>query len=489
LLADFLRTAVHNGKPLSQWVYSFDSRDSPELNRDAYPLEGFSVMAYCIFNESMWERQGMVEKAVQNKAYADLWLFSALHFICALRSGDLERLPAPVLPYDGGIVLQKIRDGTFEKREAVALVEELTIRLKLKPMKPSKTAAHKNVPTLKLFVPESLRTPLGLILAVSLAHHPEITPGNGFVTPCANLFNVRDFFGEAFVAALGHRRFSSRRCNKSYLQGIEAASSNDSPGKPKGYMLAALARSHKSGIGTLAKTTEIYLKDARFSGYSPEFIIREMFERGIFSFIPAILLEMYAGSEYKALPVKTQTMLIGELCLAAHQIEWMAAAVDSALAKSRKAVNDVLCDPSNIYDRVAEMLQNIASGNAPSRTQECLCLMTAVGRTCPYPDRAGCIGCGYEILTKSALRLLTREFDRLCGLRESAPKSEAWRYSALLNQVTFPAIMEIISCAKALAPDLDVSMLLDIVEGGVQRWLPYGKKPPAITAEYSLSER
>lgn len=60
-------------------------------------------------------------------------------------------------------------------------------------------------------------------------------------------------------------------------------------------MMAALARSHKGGIGTLPEITDVYLKDANFTGYSPEFILREMFERGIFGFIPAILLEMYQG--------------------------------------------------------------------------------------------------------------------------------------------------------------------------------------------------
>ena len=292
LLADFLSAAVHNGRPLTQWVYDFNSRDSPELIRSAYTVADFSVMAYCVFNEEWWEQQGMVEKAVQNKAYADLWVFFALHFICALRSGDMARLPAPALPYDGKTILDKVLDGSFAKQEAASLTEELAIRLKLKPMKPSKTAAHRNIPDLKLFVPESLKAPLGLIMAVSLAQHPEIVPGGGFVTPSDKLDTIREFFGEPFAAAMGHRRFSSRRGNKSYLQGIEAVSVSDSSGKPKGYMLAALARSHKGGIGSLAKTTEIYLKDANFSGYSPEFIIREMFERGVFSFIPAILLEI-----------------------------------------------------------------------------------------------------------------------------------------------------------------------------------------------------
>jgi hypothetical protein len=372
-------------------------REAKQALKDAYSADSFSVMAYCVFNEQWWKRSGMIEKAARNKAYADLWMFSAIHFICGWRSGDMTRLPSPTLPYDKETTLEKIIDGTFTKKEAAALTEELTIRLKLKPMKPSKTSAHGTVPTLKLHVPESLKVPLGMIIAIALTHRQELLPGTGFIVPCANLYNVRDFFGEPFIAAIGNRRLSSRRCNKSYLQGIEAVTADDSPGKPKGYMLAALARSHKGSIGNLAKSTEIYLKDARFSGYSPEFIIREMFERGVFSFIPAVLLEMYAGSEYKRLPVRAQTALIGEIGLAARQIEGMTAAVDSAVARSRKAVNDVLCDPDNIQENVAGMLQNIASGNAPGRIEETLCLMTAAGLSCPSPDRNSCIGCGYEI--------------------------------------------------------------------------------------------
>ena len=161
-------------------------------------MSDFAVMAYCVFNEDMWERQDLITKAVRSKKYADLWLFAALHFICALRVGDMKRLPAPDLPFDGGIVLEKVSHGTFEKQEADALVDELIIRLKLKAMKPSKTSAHGNVSDLKLFVPESLKTPLGIIMAISLAHHSEIKPGNGFVSPSYTNLNVIGSFRRHF---------------------------------------------------------------------------------------------------------------------------------------------------------------------------------------------------------------------------------------------------------------------------------------------------
>ena len=463
LFAGFLNTVKQDGKPLSQWEYSFNPRENVELLNEAYPIADFAVMAYCVFNEEMWARQALLEKALKNKVYADLWLFVALHFVCALRSGDMERLPAPALPYDGLTVLRKISAGTFMKKEASALVDELHIRLKLKPMQPSKTAAHENVPDLKLFVPESLKAPLGTIMAVALAHHPEIRAGGGFIKTSDSLSNVRDFFGGHFSNAIGNRRFSSRRCNKSYLQGIEMVGA-DEPGKPKGYMLAALARSHKSGIGRLAETTGVYLRDARFSGYSPEFIIRQMFERGVFSFIPAALLEIYAGPEYVKLPVSGQTRLIGELGLTAYQIEGVAETVERTMIRSRKAVGDIVKSPAVAKENAGVILQNIASGSAPGRQDGFLCLMTAAGLSCPFAGRGGCIGCGYEILTKTAMYSLMREYARLMSVMKGAEPPDARRYGMILDQAVMPAVAEMLAAAKSLYPGADISGLLDIME-------------------------
>jgi len=253
------------------------------------------------------------------------------------------------------------------------------------------------------------------------------------------------------------------------LQGIDNIAGNDNkPGKPKGYMLAALARSHKGGIGTLAKATDIYLKDARFSGYNPEFIVREMFERGVFSFIPAILLEMYAGKEYITLPIRFQTKLIGEVGLAAHQIEWMTAAADRVLEKSRQAINAVLQNPDNIHESIFFMLQNIASGNAPGRQEECLCLRTAAGLACSFIDRDTCIGCGYEIYTKAAIHTLMKEYSRLCQLKKNALQTDVWRYEKLLEQAILPAVSEMINAVKILYRETDVKDFLDIVERGIE---------------------
>ncbi|GHV10524.1 hypothetical protein FACS1894219_00100 [Clostridia bacterium] len=461
IFADFLRFAK-----LTKWTYGFSSRGNMAETNTAYSLQDFAVMAYCVFNEEMWDEQELIKKAVDNYQFADLWLFTALHFVCALRGTDMTRLPAPRLPYEPKQVLSEILNGAFPETDAAALTDELTFRLELKSAKPKKTEAYKDVPEVKLYIAESLRIPLGIIIAIALAHHSDVKPGEQFVFAADNRNLYKQFFGSKFNDATGNRTLSIRRCNKSYLQGIEAVASKENvPGAPKGYMLAGLARSHKGGIGKLPEITEIYLKDAKFVGYSPEFIAREMFERGVFSFIPAVLLEIYTGEDFKKLSVHNQTLMVQTVGLSPGEIEDLLAVTESVLLRARETVSTIVSHFEMERHNISAVLQNIAAGNAPSRMNECLCLMTAIGERCQNPSRAGCIGCGYEILTKSAMRLLSREFERLKSQRNIALKSESWRFTKLMEHTVLPAIAEIIACAKTLNPGSDISLLLDILEG------------------------
>ena len=464
VFAEFAFIAIHKAKQ----TYSFASREQPSLVGEAYAVKDFAVMAYCVFNKEMWASQDMLRQAVNTKALAELWLFVALHLICALRSGDMERLPAPMLPYDKEITHQMILDGTFSRHDAIALADELVVRLKLNPVKPSKTSRFTGVPDIKLFVPESLKEPLGIIIAIATAHIAGLKAGDSFVKPCDSLYNMRLLFGERFVRAAGNRRFSSRRGNKSYMQGVDAiASYNDSYSKPKGYILAALARSHKGGVGSLPEITDIYLKDANFTGYKPEFIIREMFERGVFSFIPTILLEMYDGSSYKKLSVSTQTELICGLGLSAIQIEHIAESVGRSFSAARQTVAALLsdvADASSLRENTFGILQNIASGAAPGRQPEYLCLMTAANKTCPNSGRDSCLGCGYEIYTKSAMHLLMMEYVRL----STQGGADSWRCKRMVESAIMPAVIEMLTAMQSLYPDADDAGMLDIIERGLK---------------------
>ena len=457
LLTDFLRFSVNE-----IWIYQFRSRQLVKTENGAYTLEDFSVMAYVIFNEESWKARDLIRKASEKRKYAELWLFAALHFVCAVRKTDIVRLPVPDLPYPSIELRGRILRGLFTRQEARAVSEEILFRLDMKPLNPNKTKRYR-APSLKLFIPESLLEPLGVILALSLSWRE---PDDPFVSVKAELSDMYDFFGEEFVKAAGGKRFRSRRANKAYLQGIELTA--DEGNGAKGYMLAALARSHKGGIAKLAQTTDIYLRDANFSGCSPEFILREMFERGVFGFIPALLLENYAGKAFRRLGVSAQTELIRLIGLDALQIESVTDAVMKSFRQSSEIVKSLLREQCGDKSSLAAVLQKIASGAAPSRQSELLCLRVAAGCPCCEPDRSGCLGCRYEIYTKSAMRLFMKEYVRLNREKADADAFQRERLENILEKGVLPAVGEMLASVPMLYPGAELEPLYDIMERGIR---------------------
>lgn len=465
MTADFLGwSAEKDGE--EHYEYLFPARKIPDDDNDAYSPENFIQMAYCVFNKDAWEENHLIEKACQKESCADMWSFTAIHFICGLRASDIQRLPAPHIPYAGVEMRQKILDGDVTEGEMLSIAEKWQKSLELMSMKPNKTSRFTGIPDIKVFIPETLLYPMGIILSIAASYHEE---GECFVRSDFRMLDEKRFFGKAFSEACGNRGFTTRRANKAYLQGIEkTADIYGGEGKIKGYMLAALARSHKGGYGTLPETTDIYLRDAAFSGYKPEFILREMFERGIFGFIPVILLEQYAGDDFRRLDVHSQTQLINGIGLTPVQIERITSLTDRALSDSVGCVQEILESVGNRKSDVSGILQKIACGDAGAKQEQYLCLRNAAGQICPYPERSGCIGCGYEIHTKASLYTLMSEYRRLIKKKQSGGEEGIRRISRILETAVMPAVWEIVGSIRTLYPDADIELMLDIIERGMK---------------------
>lgn len=458
LLSSFLSYRCED-IPLTEWQYRFKSHQMVKPDRSAYGIEDFSLMAYMVFNSQAWEDNHLVEKALANPRQAQLWTFCAFHFICALRNTDIERLPVPALPYDPETVRQKICDGSFAKTEAYAIAYELEFRCHASGRRPHKTLQKCIAPEIKLFIPESLMAPLGYIMAISLSYRNH---GDPFVAVDFDLRDIVHFFGEDFARAAGYKSFGSRKANRSYMQGIEA-SSDDEPGKPKGYMLASLARSHKGGIGKLSDVTDVYLRDAAFTGMDPDFIILEMFERGVFGFIPCMLLETCEGDRFRKLDVHGQTELIKVLGIDAWQIESVADAVELSYKKAGMIVKSVIDEAGE--EKTGDVLKNIAAGTAVSKQKECLCLRKAAGLGCVNPGYGSCIGCGCEIYTKSAMHMMVKEYARLARLTDDPVEGE--RDRQILKRFIIPSIVQMLKSIETLYPDADMDILRKIIERGM----------------------
>lgn len=447
---------IQEKQGISGWSYRYEYRKKRE-NTEAYTLKDFSVMAYCIFNGEHWEKEDMLQKACDSAVSANLWAFIAMHFVCGLRSTDIIRLPRPELPECGEKVRKSILDGTFAAPESIS--QDIQVRIRCSARHPHKTLGHDHVPELKVFIPQTLEKPLGIILAIAASHRDDVKPGENFIRADRSVSHMRGFFGNEFMKATGGKGFASSRANKSYLQGIEATA-DEGNGSPKGYMIAALARSHKGGIGTLPNTTDIYLRDAAFSGYSPEFIAREMFERGVFGFIPHLLLDVYAGKTYTSLTVSEQTEVIRSVGIRPSGIEALVRLNEAALQKANSVVSEVVSGSEDC----GKILQRIASGEAVGKQKESLCVMSACGYGCAFVERAACIGCRYEIHTKAFLHQLASEYSRM---KELTAGEDGWRYARIVRETILPVVGEYLETVKKYSDPVEMRTVAGILEGGL----------------------
>lgn len=131
--------------------------------------------------------------------------------------------------------------------------------------------------------------------------------------------------------------------------------------------------------------------------------------------------------------------MIQSLNLSPLEIESVVSAVDLNHKKAQNAVLSVMQSQEDI----TSVLQRIASGQAFSKQNESLCLMTALKKECPYFNRRQCV---YEIATKSTLYALISEYNRMYQLCISAETpSEKNKYKTLLQSIVLPNLGEMLS--------------------------------------------
>lgn len=436
-------------------TYVPTSRAEGQRTAYAYDSDTYLRLVYNLFCEEVIEEDELYQKIAQSSHAANALLYLSLHMICALRDTDLINLPHPKLIEEPQEILKKISDGTLSDKTALTAVNFVLYHLKVFMPTPHKTQRYSNVSGIKLFIPESVMKHFGILFCASEAHYQL---GNinkdTYIYPVKDYYSIFRYLGENIGDIFWERDFSSISSNKTFMQIIESFGDNliDSEGEKqglaKGYMLAALARSHKGSYGEFASTTAIYLKDAKFSGYSVEFIAKELFERGVCSFIPSMLLKILLGEAYTSLPISKQTEAITELGISPFETENMIIAVNESIKNATEIVTSLYKNTSdNRISRLSSILQNIACGNAASKSYSCMCLLSAMDKICTYPNRQQCIGCKYEISTKSTTFVLINEFVRLKKLKEQAHLQMLEdKYTVLMKQTVLPTLAEIFAC-------------------------------------------
>lgn len=440
----------------SALAFRFQRQGRSRGAKEAYTKDAFSRMAYLIFNPASWEENRLVEKACDREVHANIWAFISMHFVCGIRDVDILKLPKPSLPYEGRRFREKVMAG--EVTEFRNYAREMRYRLEMSPYLPQKTGRASSIPEVKVFIPDSLEAPMGMILSIAASYRDDVRPGNGFIRADRRIAHIDGFFGRDFSELLGHKNFVSQSANKAYLQGLEMTGDQEEGIRSKGYIIAALARSHKGSIASMPDSTEAYLKDAKFSGYGAEEAAWEMTQRGVFGFIPHVLLETCYGSDYTRLSVSAQTKVIQELGMKPVVIETIVRIKEKGMAEAKKAVSEMVrgADVRKVIDR-------IAGGKAGARNPDAMCLMTASGKTCRFPESSACVGCRYEVHTKAGLHLLVKDYARMRRLMQDG---DGWRYRAIARDIIMPVMAEYVSTVRGHV-GADEKVICAIMERGL----------------------
>ena len=453
LLTFFLAWMRANCKTRYYKDYTMNTRYTMTIQNQAYSMDDYLMLMYYLLNEDYIADNNMYALATESQDYTDTWLYLSMHFICSLRLPDLERIYHPDLMYPPATVLEMIKDDSFSDNDARLVLLSITTRMSVLPFNPNKTSGTSGVASVKIVFPDSCEVHFGKLFALAEAHRQ--LAGNRdtpIIRRISTYKEISRYMGDEIGNLFLESDFRSRSATKSYLQSIymcadKMTDDDDGLGIPnmKGYLLAAMARSHKGSYGSFAETTFTYLKDAKLNGLTPEIIAFELLERGVLSFIPDMLLKMVGGDKYKKLSVSNQTKMIQTLGLSPATVE----SIVSVVAKVEKEAEMVVKDTISSDDDVLTVLHRIGSGAAFSKQPECLCLLTALGRTCLHPEKRQCVGCKYEISTKSTMFLLISELNRLNSLYQTVSTPlEKTKYQTLITTILLPKMDEMLCIIK-----------------------------------------
>lgn len=422
---------------------------------DAMDMNTICQMFFFYFNESVITEKSMLVKACLERRYADTLLYICIHLLCSLRDTDIERLPRPQVssPKD---ILASIQKGTLTDEEAVEAIRSIMDHLyRINPV-PNKTSDSEMVDSLYLFIPPSVEAYMGKLFLICEAHLlASETEEDVFLSARATgYWDLLEMMGPEAAEPFLERDICPTAFSKSFMQGLALMATQEGEGSSLeramlAYQMAARARSHKGGFGSFAETTTIYLRDNSLTGLNASMIACELFERGILSNIPSMLLSLVSQGTFETIPFTQQTKLIQGLGLDAIEVEQVMQTFMEARARSMAVIQDVLGKPDKErQSEIRKYLHNLAAGVASGKEEGTLCFMTALNKPCPYPCLTGCLSCRYRIDTRTTLSQLGGEYKRAKRLMEDAScQGEQLKYNLILNQYLVPAIADALSAA------------------------------------------
>lgn len=405
---------------------------------EPYNLDLYALIVSCICDCDYWQKLALVEKAVKEKKFADLWLFLAMHVFSVLRKTDLDRLSPPILKDDPGRLLMRIESGSFSDSEAQKVYQSFFQINRAYRMKPHKTLGTQGVPAIYIHCPEDYVVQAGTILAIAAAHYQLSGSSGPFIRTYFRPADIRKFFGVKFARLFGMRMISSRRAHKALMKMVYTLGVMKGDSPARSHLIVSGMRSHKVSLFALSEITSLYLA---LDYTDIDFVVFQLFQRGSFGYVMDEFLKLCYGKAYEDLTFHKKTEVISKVKLTPYNLSEIKNSILRAQAEAADMVLSLGLDSA----KASEALQRITNDEAINKCKNGDCVMAAINRPCAKPDLKNCIFCRYAILPKAMYAHLYNEARRLTLMKSNAVNNlEEKKIDAILNQKLIPAIEMII---------------------------------------------
>lgn len=408
----------------------------------AYPYEDFIRLAKILFNMDYDKEHNLTKKALAKSKYAEMWMFLSCHYICGWRSSDIcdrwiylalknndNAFNININTLKEDILEGNIADKTYDKVALYAIR-----RIEMANNLPQKTGLGK----LRSEIVPELRVFFGKLMLIAEYHH--IDSGEGYMNSrrtatYRNWVECRNFFGDDVFAITGRCSFSSRRLNKSYLQGIEQAARNNGNTTLVAHVIASFARNHAN-----VDTTAIYLKDHGLTGESAEIVLYMMMQRGVFSVSLYHALIAAYPEAFEKLSAKEQTAIMEKIPLSAYELE----TVGTALIHSYRITEVFTEGKKEEPEEILKAMFAIAQGKGRAKDVGIYCKKKALGFACENSTYESCLAslCPYHVFTSDGIPALIKVIKEY-QMKELMTGNK--KYGIALKTKIIPAFQDIIN--------------------------------------------
>lgn len=411
----------------------------------AYSDDAYIALARCLFNPEYIAKHKMIERALENHLFIEMWLYLSLHYCCSWRAADICRgwryLNLKEKPDNAfGINTETLYEDILNDRISDTVYEDVcryaTNSISLSGQMPSKTAGPKTKPLVISITPE-LATFFGLLTLIS--ESVMLRTGDGYMKPnretmYQKMSNYRKFFGQEMYDILQGQNIHSRRLNKDYLQGLEETARHEGCGSLMASAVASFARRHNN-----LDTISHYLRDHQLNAENAGMVLYFMLERGVFGFeIYQTLLTAYPEALRK-LPLKKQNQIMTAVTKTPYQIEL----TQSGLATKMYIKEHFEAGDEKEVIKILKGMYEITQGRGQGKDEGIHCLCRAEGGICKFPEFDSCLAnaCPYLVFTRWGYKAL---LEIIVDYKKAADEGNI-KMKAVLADVIIPRFQNILN--------------------------------------------